>query len=300
MMDGIIAYLKQNNVHTPRLALARFLLALGMLLTIISNKLSIVANHQYTFMEGYTLRHGKGGSNAFAFADLYLYMPPQIANLIVVLILLFVMSGFLPKISCLLHYLACFSFHNYFIILNGGDDITLNLSLLLIPLCLTDNRNNQWKHPPELSQTSASSSNIVANLALIAIHLQAAWLYFDAFYPKMFTPQWLDGTALFYYTSHYRLGAPDWLRNIDEIITTTAFVRVLSWGALLLELILAFALLLPSRLKRKLFIPALCFHFLILIHFGLITFFIAIAGMLLLYLDNDDVITNKLLRIKKA
>ncbi|NDC40174.1 MAG: hypothetical protein EBZ77_01295 [Chitinophagia bacterium] len=292
-MNGLIAHLRSHTVHTPRLALARFLLALGMLLTMLCNQLSIVANHHYTHMEGYTIRHGGGGTNAFAFLDLFMVMPPAVAYWVVVAILVAVMSGFAPRITGILHFIACFSYHNYYIILNGGDDLTLDVALLLLPLCLTDPRSNQWLPPDERPATR----NIMANIALLAIQLLASWLYLDAFYPKLLTPQWHDGTAIYYYINHYRLGAPDWLRGLEAVFTNTPVVRVLSWGALLLELLLSLALFYPPQWKRRFILPALFFHLLILINFGLITFFIAIAGLLILYLDANDTYTCRIVQL---
>jgi hypothetical protein len=65
-------------------------------------------------------------------------------------------------------------------------------------------------------------------------------------------------------------------------------VKVVTWGVLLLELVLATCLFMPSSFKRKMIIPAIFFHFLIVVNFGLITFFIAINAMLILFLDDDN------------
>ena len=118
--------------------------------------------------------------------------------------------------------------------------------------------------------------------------MQASWVYLDAGYSKLFTKQWRDGTAVYYYTSHYRLGAPGWLRHINEWVTLSQLVRVASWGTLLLELLLALCIFFPPRIKVKFILPAIAFHFLIVINFGLFTFFIAMTAMLLLYLDDND------------
>ncbi len=290
-MTAIIAYLKARNIHTPRLAVARFLLALGLLLTVSSNSLDIIANHGYTQLYGYTIRHSPHFYRPFQSLDLFTVMPPAAAKAVVIIILLLVMSGFYPRVTGVLHAWACFSIHNFFIINNGGDDLAFVLSFMLLPICLTDPRVNTWKR----QDSPPAQKNIIANVAMVAVWVQAAWTYFDASYAKLFTNQWLNGTAVYYYTSHYRLGAPDWLRHINEMITLTPFVYVLTWGTLLLELLLAACIFFPSRIKRKFILPAMFFHFLIVINFGLITFFISITAMLLLYLDDDDVFTRKLM-----
>ncbi|MBC7553554.1 MAG: hypothetical protein H7257_06205 [Taibaiella sp.] len=291
-MRHFLAYLKCRSIHTPKLAIVRLLLAVGMLLTILNNDFSIIANHEYTRLPEYTIRHAPQRYRPFQSIDLFMMMDPGTARIIVTVILFAVMTGLLPRLTAILHAWASFSIYNYFIIQNGGDHLTFALSLLLLPICLTDRRLNQW----QWKEYDSSAGNIVSNIATVAIWLQASWMYFDAFISKIQTKQWLNGTAVFYYTSHYKLGAPDWLKQINELITKTQLVRVVSWGALLLEFVLALCIFFPSRVKIKFLLPALLFHFLIIINFGLITFFIAITALLILYLDDEDVIAKKLIK----
>ena len=280
MIDKLITYLKNKQVHTPRIALARILLAFGMLLTLMFNDMSIVANHNYKRLPDYSARHTATVSVPLKKMDIFMVMPPGVAKGVVIVILLLVMSGYYPKVTGVLHFLACFSYHNYFLIVNGGDEITYALSLLLLPLCLSDPRKNQWQR----IAASSSQRNIVGNVALAAIQIQAAYIYFSAGYEKLSTKVWTEGTAVFYYTSHYRLGAPTWLQHINEMVTLTPMVKVLSWGVLAFEFLLALCLFFSDRLRKKFFIPALIFHLLIVVNFGLISFFFAMAGLLVLYL----------------
>lgn len=284
MMGKLIDYLKQRSVHTPRLAIARLLLALGMLLTLLSNDMTVIANHNYKQLPDYGAKHTAAKSIPLKQLDLFMVMPPATAKVVVIVILLLVMTGLVPQVTGVLHFIACFSIHNYFVITNAGDEITFILSLLLLPICLTDPRLNQWKR----QEAVPSKRNIVANIALLMLQLQAAYIYLSAFYGKLKTDVWREGTAVYYYTSHYKLGAPAWLQRINETITLTPLVKVLTWGVLVLELLLGMALLLPSRIRRRLLVPALLFHLLIVINFGLFSFFFAMAGMLVLYLWVDD------------
>ncbi len=293
-MNAIIDYLKQKSVHTPRLAIVRFLLAFGLLLTVLSTNQSVMVNHHYKKIEGYMIRHDAARPAPFKKWDLFLMMNPETAKMVVIFILLLTMTGLLPQVTGPLFFWACFSLHNYYIINNGGDDLAFILSILLLPICLTDPRLNTWKG----KVSGPRRGNITANIAMVIIQFQAAFLYFDASYSKLFHRQWYEGTAVYYYTSNYRLGAPDWLKHINELITLTPMVKALTWGSLALELLLAACFFFPARIKRKFIIPALLFHFLIVINFGLITFFISIAAMLLLYLDDEDYSVRVLLKRK--
>jgi antimicrobial peptide system SdpB family protein len=281
MTDRLIKYLKNRHVHTPAIALARFLLAFGMLLTLLFNDMSLVADHSYAHLPQYVARHSVHTSIPLKQLDIFMQFSPAVAKGIAIAVLLLVITGLVPQVSAVLHFIVCFSFRNYFVITNGGDEVTYIMSLLLLPLCLSDPRLNQWKE----IRPSARSSNITGAIALFGIQLQAAYIYFSAGFGKLFTDVWRQGTAVYYYTSHYRLGARGILHTINEWFTTTPLVYVLTWGILLFEICLPLALLMAPRYRTRMFIAALFFHLLIVINFGLITFFFAMAGMLVLFLQ---------------
>ena len=292
-MRQLIERLKNKSVHTEKLAIVRFLLGLSMLLTLMFNDMSVVANHNYTHLKRYRAKHNEQVYAPFKKTDVFMMMSPEKAKVVVIIILLCVMSGFAPQITGVLHVWVCFSMHNYFLILNGGDQIALLLSVLLLPICLKDPRLNQWRRPVP----GPSRTNIFANVAMFAIQVQAAIVYLDGGVSKLFVKEWQEGTAVYYFTSHYRLGAPGWLRSINELLTLTPFVAVLTWGRLAME-ILGFACLFASaKVKRVFLVIALVFHFLIVINFGLITFFLCMSGLLLLYLDDDNISVKWLHRI---
>ncbi len=281
MTEKLIGYLKNRHVHTPAIALARFLLALGMLLTLLFNDMSLIADHSYAHLPQYVARHTMHSSMPLKQLDIFMQLPPAAAKALAMAILLWVMTGLVPQVSAVLHFIVCFSFRNYFVITNGGDEVTYIMSLLLLPLCLSDPRLNQWK----ALRPSYRSSNITGAIALLAIQLQAAYIYFSAGFGKLFTDVWRQGTAVYYYTSHYRLGARGMLHTINEWVTTTPLVYVLTWGILLFEMLLPLALLMAPRYRTRMFVAALFFHLLIVVNFGLITFFFAMAGMLVLFLQ---------------
>lgn len=280
MIQRFIATLAATTVHTPRIAIARFLLAFGMLLSLLFNDMQLVANHSYDKLPEYHALHTTTTSVPLKQLDIFMHMPPDAAKGVAIVVLLLVMTGMAPQVTGILHFIVCFSYHNYFVVINGGDEISYVLSLLLLPLCLSDPRLNQWKR---IKQTT-EGRNIAGNIALWVVRLQAAFIYFSAGYEKIFSRVWKDGTAVYYYTSHYRLGAPQWLRSINESITLTPAVALLSWGTIIFELALAACLFLPFRIRRKFLLPGLAFHFLIVINFGLITFFFTMAGLLVLLL----------------
>lgn len=284
MINKVITYCLSHSVHTPRLAVVRFLLAFGVLLTLSFNSLDIIANQNYQLLPEYAAHHTQHTNAPLKKYNLFILLQPEVAKVCAIIVLLWVMSGWIPQVSCLLHFWVMFSFYNYVAILNGGDKLAYILCALLVPICLLDHRWNQWKTTIKMP---SSHANIIANITLWFIYLQSAWVYFDASISKLFTPQWLDGSAVYYYTTHYKLGAPAWLLPINEAIFLSPLGTLISWLVLLLELLLGFAFVLPFKTRKYLLLPALFFHGLIAINMGLISFFFAIAAMLLLYLIDD-------------
>ncbi len=284
MIDTIIKYIKSKSIHTPRLAIVRFLLALGVSLTLLSNDLDVIANHKYVKLHGYSIRHDPRRKMPLDQFNMFLMMDPEKAKVVILVILAAVATGLVPQVTGVLHFWAEFSLHNYMIIYNGGDDLAYILSMFLLPVCLTDPRLNTWRR----KEIGPSQRNIVSNICLLFIWIQAMAMYTDASIAKMFKPQWQNGTAVYYYTSHYRLGAVDWLKSIEETFTLTPVVGFFTWFVLAFELVLVAAVFYSSKWKRRLIIPAMIFHFLFLINFGLITFYISILALLMLYLDDDE------------
>lgn len=300
-MQRLISYLKDKDIHNQKLAIARLLLAFGMLLTIMSNDMGKTANtgflsrHHYTDRNYALAKHDPKMNMPLRSMNLFIVLPLPAAKVVAAIILLLVISGYLPQISCLFHFWVCFSVHNYFYNVNGSDSIALLLSLLLIPVCITDRRINQWQqqpHPPK-------SINIFSNIAYIAIQFQAAVIYLLAGIAKLRTRVWQDGTAVYYYTSHYRLGAQNRLRAFNELFTLTPLVVILSWGVILFELLLFLCLFAPAGIKRFFLFSGILFHLVILINFGLISFFFSMSALLILYLDDDNIFAKLLHRFQK-
>ena len=141
-IDALVDRLKSTCIHTPRIAFVRFLLAFGMLLTLFTNDLSVVANHNYNKLADYQSMNKQQARAPFKKVNLFRAMAPDKAKVVIIVILLLVMTGLLPQVTGMLHFWACFSIHNYFILYNGGDEIAYVLSLLLLPIC-----GSGWERP---------------------------------------------------------------------------------------------------------------------------------------------------------
>jgi antimicrobial peptide system SdpB family protein len=99
--------------------------------------------------------------------------------------------------------------------------------------------------------------------------------------------EWLNGTVLYYWLIDPVVGLPDWLRFMTPLLSSS-FVVLLTWGTLVLEIILFMALFAPKRWWKALLISGIIFHAGIAVTMGLVTFGLAMFAGLILYLRPAD------------
>lgn len=217
----------------------------------------------------------------------------QIAKWLGILILLTVAAGWRPRCTALPHWWVAFSVQVSATIPDGGDQVTALLTLLMIPVALTDNRRWHWSIPRgynSLPSTSLEGSRrLIATMTFWLIRLQVAAIYFDAFVGKLKVQEWANGTVLYYWFTDPSFGPPHWLNPLLTWLTTTPLlVAVMTWGTLILEFSLSLGLIAPRSARRYLLIAGIMFHSLIAVTMGLISFGLAMFGALLLYLRPVD------------
>ncbi len=206
----------------------------------------------------------------------------EAARWLSIVVLLVVASGWRPRFTGVLHWYVVWSLMVNASILDGGDQVTTVLALLLVPITLTDPRRWHWQALPP---RTVGIGRIVAYIGLILIQLQVAVIYFHASIAKLGVREWADGTAMYYWLRHPTFGASGWVRPITDLITGSPVgVALMTWSSIALEFCLAIALLLRPPLRRWLLIAGITFHTLIAVTMGLISFSTAMAAALLLYL----------------
>jgi len=203
-----------------------------------------------------------------------------------VAILLIVASGWRPRLTAIPHWYVSWSLIVNATLQDGGDQITAVLTLLLIPICLTDSRRWHWS-PSTVSTTDSTlgTRHVVGRIGLLLIQVQVAAIYLHASIAKMGVPEWADGTAMYYWSRHPTFGAPGWLRPLMDLITGSPLgVTAITWGSIALEFALAIAIFLGPQAKRVLLAAGLLFHTGIAVHMGLVSFLAATSAGLLLAL----------------
>ena len=268
---------------TNVVGVARTLLALGTALTLIASPGTAL----FTPAAGVPRFPHCGATAA---VGLFCFVPIELlplAQVAAVALLLLVASGWRPRFTAIPHWWIAFSVASSITIPDGGDQVTQNLTLLLLPVAITDPRRWHWSQlgPP----CDRRLQTLVARSALLMIGLQMAVIYAHSSLGKLGVPEWTDGTALYYWSSDPMFGAPGWLAPILRLLTSSpAGVAMLTWGPLALEGALALALLLPPRARRLLLPAGIGFHVVIAVMMGLVSFALAMIAGLILYLRPAD------------
>jgi antimicrobial peptide system SdpB family protein len=206
----------------------------------------------------------------------------EVARWLSIAVLLLVASGWRPRFTGIPHWYVAFSLMANVSIMDGGDQVTAVLTLLLIPVTLTDPRRWHWRSMPP---GKIGVGRVVAYTGMVLIQIQVAVLYFHASVAKLGVPEWADGTAMFYWMRDPTFGATGWIGSLTQLITDSPVgVALMTWSPVALEFALAIALLLRPPLRRFLLTAGIVFHGAIAIAMGLISFSTAMTAALLLYL----------------
>ncbi|NBL65068.1 hypothetical protein GV828_07635 [Flavobacterium sp. NST-5] len=269
-----------KKVYNFPYAIARSVLAMSLLVTIgLSSKEVLFPEHLYSHSDiMYYLRE----YNLFF---LFGYEHLWISQLMAISIMLIVISGYIPRITGILHWWVAASFIHSSMLIDGGDQIVAVLTFLLLPVTLMDNRINHWR-----GTISSPYKNFAAFCTFCLMELQVAIVYLQAGIEKPYkSEEWADGTAFYYWINHNVFGASDYLKYLlNPLLSNGFFVTAFTWGTIIFEILL-FGLLFSSRKRRSSFLKyALIFHLMIILFHGLVSFFFAMAGALILYLVPKD------------
>jgi antimicrobial peptide system SdpB family protein len=226
------------------------------------------------------------GPTAFGFFCLVPQAQLELARWTAGLLLLVVASGWRPRYTGLLHWWLAHSFALSAVTIDGGDQLSAALSLLLVPITLTDGRRWHWQSSGAPAESTIEIvRRLIAISAVFVVRVQLAGVYFHAAIAKFGVEDWKNGTAMYYWLQDPAIGARGMVaRLLDTFIPYDLTIPILTWGAMALEVFLFMALTMPKRAWGALLGIALLFHVLIALFFGLASFSLAMVGALVLYL----------------
>lgn len=256
--------------------LARSMLALATLLTLLSDS----SEHLFTPLvvadPGVFDRSAVAGASLFFLARNHLVA----AKLLAIAVLVLVIVGWRPRFTALAHWWVSYSFAASASLIDGGDQVAATLTLLLLPVALTDGRRWHWQG----TWSGGKAASIAAQTGWLLIRIQVSVIYLFAAVLKFAAEDWSNGTALYYFWRQTNFGAAGLVRPLTDWIGRTTLVVPLTWSVLLLELSLAAALVAPLRFRRILLPVAVLFHVGIALTHGLPTFALTMSAALVLYL----------------
>lgn len=278
----IITNFKNFNPITNVYGLVRSLLALGTLLTLLTNDLDII----FITFDG--LNNYPSGLKSISLFSLIGTGYHSYVILSINLVLILVISGYRPRYTGILHWYVTFSYFISSNIVDGGDQIASILTFLLIPFTLFDNRTWHWNR-----YRSNESFNVHKKMVLYCswhlIRLQMSILYLNAAVSKLSVEEWINGTAMYYWLTHNIYGVSYYLHSATELILSNSIlVSLATWFVLVLEFTLSGVLFSREAFWKYFLYVGLLFHIAIAFFMGLITFGLSMSGGLILYLKNPS------------
>jgi antimicrobial peptide system SdpB family protein len=282
-----------ENLYVSLYGLARTIIGLSLLLTLIFNswdtlflQIDGLPCNQLLKIDLFT--------NKFNFFLLLGLENIKIMYYLSILVMIIVVSGFFPMVFCLLHWWIQFSFINSSSCVDGGDQIASNLCLLMIPIFLFDTRRWHWSNYPisKINFYKLTLSNVIFKL----IRLQMCIIYFHAAVGKFDVAEWKNGTAIYYWVNCAFFKMSPNLEPITMFLFSNPVIMGLcTWGTMLIELLLAFGIVASKSNRKYYFYLGLFMHFMFMLYFGLVSFFLSMAGGLIFYYANSKIPLKKLI-----
>lgn len=207
------------------------------------------------------------------------------------IVLLWVISGYFSQISCILHAYVSYSFLYDSKIIEGGDQVALIITILLIPICLLDKRVTLWK-PKKINYKIPEFLNLISFSCFQVIKIQIAIVYLFAGVVKANVSEWTEGSAIYYWL-HHTMGTTDFLLDsFGFLINNHIFSPVFTWCTLILEFLLFGSIFMRQNQKNELFYIAILFHIFIAVFFGLWAFSLIMISSLM-FLLTPNFLKNK-------
>lgn len=297
MLEKIYKNSSTLTFHTSYLGLVRSVIAFSSFLLLFFNPDSIM------FHPGLGVPQVPFCNGSFITSiNFFCLFPenPGLAKIIAMIILLAVISGFYPRITGVFHFWITYSINAGLINIDGGGQVAAMLTLLLIPLTLTDPRKNHWLRNIKQKNEYAS---IVAYINILVLKLQVAYIYFDAAVSKFNVETWGNGTALYYFFNDPVVGATGLRKDVINYLFDFPLVLVIStYSVLLLELVLAAGIFYKDqKFKVRVFWMGFIFHTLIFVIFGIFTFALTMsAALVVLFLPIHQNIFDKKIALKSS
>ncbi|MCH9688131.1 MAG: HTTM domain-containing protein [Deltaproteobacteria bacterium] len=285
--ESILRWSSARDPWTNVYGVARTLIATSLLLTLLFN------DSETLFPPATGIAAGPlcmpGTASEFGFYCQFESM--ELARWISIGLLAVIASGWRPRLTGVLHWWLTASLVWNSVLADGGEQVGTVLTLLLIPVTITDPRKWHWRSLPPRDRPSDAllAQRLVALCALVCVRIQMAVLYFHAAAGKFEVDEWADGTVLYYWFMHPTFGLVDFLRELAwPLVTEPTVLAVTTWSVLVLEPLLAAGLLVDRKYWRYFLVAGVVFHTGIFVIHGIPSFVMVMFGGLILFFRPID------------
>ncbi|MFE5869209.1 sporulation-delaying protein SdpB family protein [Streptomyces roseifaciens] len=195
---------------------------------------------------------------------------------IMVALLAVVAGGYRPRWTVWIHAWLLYSIGVSIALPDGGEAIARIAGLLLIPMGMADDRRWHWQRPRTPIGPTARGT---AFAAFWALRIQLVILYVQSGVSKFGVPDWLNGSAEYYILRDPIFGAAQPFEGPALWLSEHGLtLGLLTWGGIIIELVIAAFLLGPERWRKAAFALDVVLHASIIATIGLWSFSLIMIG----------------------
>ncbi|MFD4637345.1 hypothetical protein ACFWN2_08530 [Lentzea sp. NPDC058436] len=203
-----------------------------------------------------------------------------VSRALAISVLLLVLAGYRPRFICIPHWYVAFSMATAMPDSDGADRILQVAAMLLIPVCLGDDRAWQWTRPrdpmPDVWRGAAFTG-------MIALRVQLCVIYLTAATTKLMDPLWRQGSVMLAIAHHPYAGFPRALLELLEPVLRSYWpVATAGWLVIAVQLAMAVLIWGGRRSRWCAFVLGVGLHAGIIVFMQLAAFGIAVIGVLVI------------------
>ncbi|ASN20164.1 hypothetical protein CGK93_11155 [Arthrobacter sp. YN] len=192
----------------------------------------------------------------------------EVVQVLMIIGLIVVTSGFLPRFTSILHLWLSYSFAHTVALPDGGDTVLVFTTFFLVFISLPDNRLWHWSQGHSRSTTRFGAWQGISWAAHWALRIQVAYIYLHSALAKLSVENWSEGSALYYIVRGEFFGTANFLQSFVFFLTSVPIVALtLSWGTMIMEAVIA-----GTLLSRRPIVQTAGFVACVLLHVGIIMF----------------------------
>lgn len=272
-MTSLVRNLDRFNPLSIRIQLGRSLIALAQLTILtLTTWPNLTADIVGRSPEGYC----DGSLRQLSMFCLGGPVPQQVGIWIGVAIALLVVIGLVPRYVAPLHAWMAISLNASLALPDGGEAIASFATVILIVVCLPDNRVLAWVRPRRPISSRLGAASYAASIALC---IQMAGVYFESGLAKIAVSEWLDGSAMYFIVRDPYFGSTGLVGIVLRAFTDVPLgSALLTWGTIVVECSIAVLFLLPSHCKQYALFGVVILHIGIAIALGLWSFSAIMIG----------------------